>query len=74
MSKEKDIVVVLWNDHYESSLYEMIDYLKECEELKKEEIIGMEVEFCEEASVYNDEDYYKMKEGIEEIIGFSALR
>lgn len=62
MSKEKIISAVLWNDYYEDSLYEMIDYLKEYEELTKEEIVGQEVEFCEKANVYDKNDYYKIQD------------
>jgi len=62
MSKEKNIVAVLWgDDHYEDTLEEMIDYMIS-DGLTKEEIVGMEVEFCEEASVYADEDYYKIQD------------
>lgn len=59
----KQIVSVLWgDDHYEDSLEEMLDYMIEEEELSKEEIVGIEVEFCENANVYSDNDYTKIQD------------
>ena len=54
---ENKIIAVQWGDHYEESLYEMIDYMRECEGLDEDEIVGIEVELCEEANVYSDKDY-----------------
>ena len=52
---EKKIVKVLWgDDHYEDTLEETIHYMIEHEELYKDEIVGKQVEFCEEANVYGD--------------------
>lgn len=60
--KEKQIVSVLWgDDHYEDSLEEMIHYMSEYEELTKEEIVGITVEFCCEADVYSSDDYIKIQ-------------
>lgn len=61
--KEKQIVSVLWgDDHYEDSLEELIHYMSEYEQLTKEEIIGITVEFCEEVNVYPNEDYVKIQD------------
>jgi hypothetical protein len=62
---ERKIAQVLWgDDHYEETLEEMIHYMIEYEELTKDEIVGMEVEFCEEANVYS----YKQLFEIEDIL------
>ena len=59
---EKNIVKVLWgDDHYEDTLEEMIHYMIEYEELSKDEIVGKQVEFCEEANVYSDKDYVEIQ-------------
>ena len=59
---EKNIVKVLCgDDHYEDTLEEMIHYLIEYEELSKDEIIGKQVEFCEEANVYSDKGYVEIQ-------------
>jgi hypothetical protein len=59
---EKKIVSVLWgDDHYEDTLGEMIHYMIEYEELSKDEIVGIQVEFCEEANVYSDKDYVEIQ-------------
>lgn len=61
--KEKQIVSVLWgDDHYEDSIEEMIHYMSEYEELTKEEIVGITVEFCCEADVYSSADYCKIQD------------
>lgn len=60
---EKQIVSVLWgDDHYEDSLEEMLHYMIEEEELSKEEIVGIEVEFCENANVYSDKQVSKIED------------
>ena len=54
---EKKIVSVLGgDDHYEDTLEEMIHYMIEYEELFKDEIVGIQVEFCVEANVYSDKE------------------
>ena len=59
---EKKIVKVLWgDDHYEDTLEETIHYMIEHEELYKDEIVGKQVEFCEEANVYSDKDYVEIQ-------------
>ena len=59
---EKNIVKVLWgDDHYEDTLEETIHYMIEHEELYKDEIVGKQVEFCEEANVYSDKDYVEIQ-------------
>ena len=60
---ERKITQVLWgDDHYEETLEEMIQYLIEYEELTKDEIVGMEVEFCEEANVYSDKQLFEIED------------
>ena len=49
---ENKIIAVQWGDHYEESLYEMIDYMRECEGLDEDEIVGIVVELCEEAETF----------------------
>ena len=58
---ENKIIAVQWGDHYEESLYKMIDYMRECEGLDEDEIVGIQVEFCEEANVYSDKDYIEIQ-------------
>lgn len=63
--ENKETVAVLWgDDHYEDTLEEMIDCMINGEDLSKDEIVGMEVEFCENANVYSDEDYVKIQDVI----------
>lgn len=60
--KQKEIIAYLWgDDHYEDSLEEMIEYMEFCD-LSKDEIVGIEIELCEKANVYLEEDYIKIQD------------
>lgn len=58
------VVSILWgDDHYEDTIKEMIEYM-DSDGLGKQEIVGIEVELCEEANVYDEQDCQKIEDVI----------
>lgn len=63
------VVSILWgDDHFEDTIEEMIEYM-ESDGLSKEDIVGIEVELCEDANVYDKQDCQKIEDILYEGIG-----